>query len=924
MTKIGLFGAGSALAFAAGLWAPQALAAEAAAETTAPSAVAEITVVAEKREAKIETVPVAITAFSSKQRDIIGARTVQEISDFTPGLSYYAIADRAYIRGIGRNTVNLATAAGVAIYYNNIYYGANGSVSYQHDSLFIGNVEIDRGPQNALHGSNADGGVINYISNKPTKSFYAEARAGLQTYGYYSGEGVVSGPLTDNWRFRVGGQYSAQNDGYFHNLIGPNEGGAGPQGNGGKWYYAEAQLEGTIGEHLDVYGIVSTADFNTNFHTVATKGPIPETRTLVAGAGGLYPSDFYGLCAINHAPECVPAGFPSSVVPGSAVGFPVLASSFPGNNPSTADIHTYLESSRQHNTENRNVAIQTSLTYHLPSADIQYFGGYQTFYYHLFFGPGLDSGLSKYSIQGCNPLFVIIGCPAGPTYNNTDIFPAAAGTLFIEDDQSFSHELNILSTGSSPFQYIAGGYWFHEHFKQPIGAGCTPFQPQAFAPVEPNLIIGGVINTVPTRTLAPPNGDGCFFNQNGIITYDDYAGYLHASYKFSPEFNIEGGIRYTSDYRRGFETQRLILFTGIAGITIPLIPGVVAGNSPGDLNGEAFDFTKILDGGILASPPPAGAGPAKILPDGNIERSLSHSWGAFTGDATLNWTPDPTTLAYFKYARGYKAGGFAAGTFEGNAAQGAAAFTDPEFVDAFELGLKKTVGSVLTVNLAGFYYTFHNDQQPLGVVGGGGVVTTQLFNIPTVRDWGVELEGVWRPIDPLTLSLQYSYLNAKVTSMNGKCVVDSADPNGVLPGENHNCPVGSPAGAQNIVGFTLPESPPNKVSLNGQYVFNFDPGKLTFSASFIWKDQTYGEIFNQPLNLAPSYYQLNLRAIWNDAKDRYTVIFFANNVTDQTGFDNVTQTRLGTGTTLANIHLVQGVGVTAPLVVGGEVQVRFR
>src|SRR5580698_2827482 len=90
----------------------------ASASTTATGMAGELVVVAQKREERIETVPVAVTAFSAKQRDIIGIKTVQEISDFTPGLSYYAIADRAYIRGIGRNTTTLGTAAGVAIYYN--------------------------------------------------------------------------------------------------------------------------------------------------------------------------------------------------------------------------------------------------------------------------------------------------------------------------------------------------------------------------------------------------------------------------------------------------------------------------------------------------------------------------------------------------------------------------------------------------------------------------------------------------------------------------------------------------------------------------------------------------------------------------------------------------------------------------------------
>src|SRR5689334_18970401 len=118
MSRMKLFSGGSALAVAVTLFAPHAFAATDTASTDVSAdtgaTVAEIEVVATKREEKLETVPVAITAFTARQRDVLGIRTVQEVSDFTPGLSYFAAADVARIRGIGRNTVNLATAAGVA------------------------------------------------------------------------------------------------------------------------------------------------------------------------------------------------------------------------------------------------------------------------------------------------------------------------------------------------------------------------------------------------------------------------------------------------------------------------------------------------------------------------------------------------------------------------------------------------------------------------------------------------------------------------------------------------------------------------------------------------------------------------------------------------------------------------------------------
>jgi iron complex outermembrane receptor protein len=637
--------------------------------------------------------------------------------------------------------------------------------------------------------------------------------------------------------------------------------------------------------------MASSGEFVTNFHTVATQGPIPQTPFLTNGAGVLVPNAFYGLCAINAAthPECAP-GFAggAGVVPGSAVSFAVNASQFPGNNPSTADPHNFIETSTQHNSENDNLALATIWTYHLPDLDIQYLGGYQTFFYHLFFGPGVDAGLQSFKENGPT---------IGGVKTTVTIFPAGVGTLFDEVDENFSNEINLISTNKGPFQYLLGAYWFHEHFHQPIGAACFPNQPQLFTPLG-----GG------------PNPDGCAFNQNGVITYNDYAGFAHFSYKFNDQWEFAGGIRYTYDHRAGYETVRDIAFCS----------SVFPCNT--FLGSIALDVTGGAHAGVLANPPPRGAGPAMILPSGNLFRTLSASWDGVTGDATINWTPDPTTLAYFRYARGYKAGGFAAGTFQGCAAGapgcqpgGVPAFTNPETIDSFELGLKKTIGSVFQFNGDFFYYNWNNDQQPL-TVNQSGVLVSSLFNIPTVREYGVEIEAVWKPIDPLTFNLAYAYLNTNVTSH--LCVSNADDPTASLPGSNINgCPIAVGGAPQtiNLQGSQLPEAPPNKVSFNGQYVWTFDPGKLTFSASVIWKDKTFGDIFNNPLNQAPAYYTLNLRAVWDDAKDRYSIIGYVNNVTNTLGFDNVTQTTLFPG-----FPLVRATGITAPLTFGMEAQFRFR
>jgi iron complex outermembrane receptor protein len=146
----------------------------------------EIVVTAEKRSENLETVPVAVSAFTSKERDLIGIETIQDLTDFTPGLGYSTALDRAFIRGIGRETNNLATQPGIATYNDGVY---NSSVdAATGDPLFLDHIEVLRGPAGTLYGRNSIGGTINAISKRPTDDWYAEARTNIGNYGVYNFE----------------------------------------------------------------------------------------------------------------------------------------------------------------------------------------------------------------------------------------------------------------------------------------------------------------------------------------------------------------------------------------------------------------------------------------------------------------------------------------------------------------------------------------------------------------------------------------------------------------------------------------------------------------------------------------------------------------------------------------------------------------
>src|SRR5690349_9913469 len=74
----------------------------AAAALAADTVLSEVIVTAQKREESLTEIPIAISAFTSAQRDQIGVDSVVDMANFTPGFIYNQGQDRVTLRGIGR------------------------------------------------------------------------------------------------------------------------------------------------------------------------------------------------------------------------------------------------------------------------------------------------------------------------------------------------------------------------------------------------------------------------------------------------------------------------------------------------------------------------------------------------------------------------------------------------------------------------------------------------------------------------------------------------------------------------------------------------------------------------------------------------------------------------------------------------------
>ncbi len=230
-----------------GLWAgvSQAATASAAATDQGATNVTEIVVTAEKREQSLQKVPVAVSVFTGAQRDAIGINTVADVTNFAPGFTYDPANVHAYIRGVGRQSVNVTDDQRVANYEDEFYvyspYGLDKS------SLFLQREQIERGPQ-SVGGRNAAAGSIDMISVRPTEEPYAEGRVTIGNFGTWNIEGAISGQVAPGLDLRLAGFDKNQDQGYYHNLIGAQEGNVIHE------WYVEGQFDWKPNDKFELWG----------------------------------------------------------------------------------------------------------------------------------------------------------------------------------------------------------------------------------------------------------------------------------------------------------------------------------------------------------------------------------------------------------------------------------------------------------------------------------------------------------------------------------------------------------------------------------------------------------------------------------------------------------------------------------------------
>jgi len=170
-----------------------------------PPGLEEIVVTAQRREERLDKVPISITAFSQKTMDDLHIENFSDLASITPGLIVSTpaasnqdngdVAIRGIFSGFNAPTTQFyIDETPVAV---RVLPGAGPLSSPRPDIFDLDRVEILRGPQGTLFGSSAMGGAIRYITPQPNlteESGYAKADAGYTNRGDLSYEvGVAYG-----------------------------------------------------------------------------------------------------------------------------------------------------------------------------------------------------------------------------------------------------------------------------------------------------------------------------------------------------------------------------------------------------------------------------------------------------------------------------------------------------------------------------------------------------------------------------------------------------------------------------------------------------------------------------------------------------------------------------------------------------------
>ena len=179
----------------------------------------EIVITAQKREQKLQDVPIAVSVVSGALAESTASYNIESLRALVPSLNIRktntSLNQSLFLRGVG--TINFAIAAqpSVATVLDGVVLSSAGEAF--GDLYDIERIEILRGPQGTLFGKNASAGVVNIVTKRPGAEFGGYVDLGYYEDGEFRAKAAVDLPISDNVRSRTTVTWG-EFDGYINNI----------------------------------------------------------------------------------------------------------------------------------------------------------------------------------------------------------------------------------------------------------------------------------------------------------------------------------------------------------------------------------------------------------------------------------------------------------------------------------------------------------------------------------------------------------------------------------------------------------------------------------------------------------------------------------------------------------------------------------
>ncbi len=911
----------SALALMTGLTMPANAMQDAEKDQAKKGGVDEIVVTAQRRSESIQDVPVAVTAFGAEAIDQMQIENFSDLAFFTPNVTFSKsnfTGSNFQIRGVGNTLVAASADSGVGVMVNDV--PLNTPRLFETEYYDLAALEILRGPQGTLFGRNATSGTVNMKTAQPVLgetlgSFEAE-------YGSYNArrlEAMFNMPMGEKMALRLAGNVVKRN-GYYDNIATDND----VDGRDSYSLRGSFKFEPSDSTTFDL--MVSWFDEDssrsrsakTMCHNDPTGvlGCLPDTLEFespnaFATLGTLLSSNFVlgplGLFQYANGDPSLGAGNPDD--------FRQVALDFePEYNSDellitaglTQDFGEKLTGSVVFGYHKTSVNSRTDYTGDLsPAINVP-----------AWFAAVIPVAYSTYYANGSVPVSTIDeGGFTGIVGGNYMATPGNAGMSYDQSDshsRQYSIEARLASNLDGPLNFQVGGMYvdYDSDFSYYV--------------VSSGLDYFGVV--LPELSGLPGYGWISPFYHNDTDRYalKSWALFGEVDYEISDTLKLTAGLRYTKDKKN--IRDRLSLFDSVDvdgdGVT-DLYPWVPFGTTEIDTTYEAL-----------------GLGYRDSFTGGEEPAE----WGEMTGRVVLNWTPDldatDDTLFYASYSRGYKGGGFNPPAKSATTQQ----YFQPEFIDAFEIGMKNTLmDGMLSANFTAFYYNYK------GLQVSKIVDRTSVNENIDAKIWGLEAELQYAPTENWLFNASAAYLNTKIgdswsidprdpvqgdadyqlvkdysnasncaIQLNGNdpslipvMIAAAGDPFSYLavptPGQANGgafshcggleavfaamAPFFNPGGDPwyqivgglpvSLEGNELQQSPKFTMNLGAQYTHYMESGnRLELRADYYIQSSMYGRIFNRPIDKIESWDVINMKATLRSENDTWNVSAFIQNLTN--------------------------------------------